>query len=54
MAEDGGAQVGDDPLAERDDEVGAQRAREREDADDEDQHAEIGVDQLAGLSPEKP
>ena len=46
MGEDGGAQVGDDPLAEGHDEVVAQRARHREDRHDDDQHAEIGVDQL--------
>ena len=54
MREHGGAQIGDDALAERHHEVVAQRARQREDGHDDDQHAEIGVDQLAAPSAEKP
>jgi hypothetical protein len=45
--EHGGAQVRDDALAERDDEVVAGSAREREHGDDDDQHAEIGVQDVA-------
>ena len=43
------AQVGDDALAERDDEVVAHRARHREHAGDRDHHGEIAVDQVQAL-----
>ena len=43
------AQVGDDALAERDDEVVARRARHREHAGDRDHHREIAVDQVHAL-----
>ena len=45
--EHGGAQVRDDALAKRDDEVVTGSAREREHGDDDDQHAEIGVQDVA-------
>ena len=41
------AQIRDDPLAERRDEIEAQRTREREHGGDADHHAEIAVDQIA-------
>jgi hypothetical protein len=46
MGEDGRPQVGYDALAQRDDEVVAERARQRESSDDHDQHAEICVDHI--------
>ena len=49
MPEHGVAQIGHDPLAERDDEVVAERTGHREDADHQDQHREIGVDDLGAL-----
>ena len=53
MGEHVAAQIGDDALAERGDEVVARGAGEREHGHDRDQHREIAVDQVA-LSREKP
>ena len=41
------AQIRDDPIAERRDQVEPQRTREREHGGDADHHAEIAVDQVA-------
>ena len=45
MREHGGAQVGDDALADDGDKIEAQRARDREHGGDRDHHGEILVDQ---------
>ena len=52
MGEDIAAQIGDDALAERHDEIVARARGEREHGDDADHGAEIGVDQ-PGAAAEK-